>query len=258
MPRRSFPAGCRLARAGVGILLAIPALAHAAESLEFPELTGRVVDAAEILSASTEQTLSGELAAFEERTGGTQIVVATVPSLEGRAIETYGYQLGRHWGIGQRGDDTGALLLVAPEERQVRIEVGYGLEGDLTDAISWDIIQGRILPLFRQGDFDTGVMEGARAMMAAVGGEYEPAAATERSAEQPERRIIAAVIWIFVILILMGSFGRRRGGVGRALLLGAMLGGGGRRGGFGGGGFGGGGFSGGGGSFGGGGASGGW
>lgn len=232
-----------------------------ANDLDFPALTGRVVDAADILSPSTETSLTRELAGYEKASGGTQVVVVTVPSLQGRAIETFGYQLGRHWGIGERDKDTGALLIVAPEERQVRIEVGYGLEGSLTDAVSWDIIQGRILPRFRDGDFDGGVTAGVNGMLAALGGDYQPAAT--RDDGRHRRRAPAVVFWIFVGLILLSSFGRgRRGGLGRALLLGAVLGGigrgGGRHGGLGGGGFGGGGFGGGGGSFGGGGASGGW
>ena len=120
------------------------------------------------MSRGTEQTLTRELAAYEAASGGTQVVVATVPNLQGRAIEEYGYQLGRAWGIGQADEDTGALLIVAPSERQVRIEVGYGLEGRLTDAISWDIIQGRILPAFREGDFDAGVTAGVQGMLAAL------------------------------------------------------------------------------------------
>ncbi len=245
-------------------LLALVALAagaaHAADALTFPKLTGRVVDDAKVLSPDTETALTRELAAFEQQSGGTQIVVATVPSLEGHTIETYGYQLGRQWGIGQRGKNTGALLIVAPAERKVRIEVGYGLEGELTDAVSSDIIQGRILPRFRQGDFDGGVRAGVRGMIAALGGQYQPTDA-QQGERRDRRRAPAALFWIFVGLILLSSFGRRRrGGLGRALLLGGVLGGigRGRPGGFGGGGFGGGGFSGGGGSFGGGGASGGW
>lgn len=255
--RRRHRARERAPTAGLPAILLLCVLClplHAAESPEFPALTGRVVDAADILSTNTERALTAELAGYEQASGGTQVVVATVPSLGGRAIEDYGYQLGRHWGIGQAGEDTGALLIIAPQERLVRIEVGYGLEGRLTDAVSWDIIQGRILPEFRQGDFDAGVAAGTRAMLAALGGEYQPSDAARRATGEDKRRLPALAFWIFVAFIILSSFGRRGGGLGGALLLGSMMGGGGGRGG----GFGGGGFSGGGGSFGGGGASGGW
>lgn len=258
----TLPTGRPWTAALLWLLTAAAPAAFAAEAIDFPKLTGRVVDSANLLDAATERTLTEALAAFEQSSGGTQIVVVTVPSLQGRAIETYGYQLGRAWGIGAKDEDTGALLLVAPQERQVRIEVGYGLEGQLTDAVSWDIIQGRILPRFRDGDFDGGVLAGARAMISALGGEYEPTGAAERKSDR--RRLPALGFWIFVVIILLTSFGRRRGrgrGLMGALILGGMLGGsrgGHHGGGFGGGGFGGGGFSGGGGSFGGGGASGGW
>jgi uncharacterized protein len=245
-PGRARPAVAFLVGQMVGLTMALVPVARGAEAFEFPPLTGRVVDAANLLDATTEASLTSELAAFERASGGTQIVVVTVPSLQGQGIEAYGYQLGRHWGIGARDEDTGALLLVAPAERQVRIEVGYGLEGQLTDAISWDIVQGRILPRFREDDLDGGVVEGARAMIAALGGDYELSAAG--SPESDRRRLPAIIFWIFVAFILLSSFGGRRRGLGRALLLGSMLGGAGR----------GGGFSGGGGSFGGGGASGGW
>lgn len=233
----------------VGLTLAAAAV-QGEETPAFPALTGRVVDAAGILDSAAERALGAELEKFERSSGGIQIVVATVASLHGRPIEEFGYQLGRHWGIGARGEDSGALLLVAPAERQVRIEVGYGLEGDLTDAVSWDIIQGRVLPHFRDGNYEAGVQAGARAMMAALAGDYEPAP----QAGESRRKLPALAFWIFMVIILLSSFGSRGGGMGRALLLGSLLGGSGRRG-FGGGG---GGFRGGGGSFGGGGASGGW
>jgi uncharacterized protein len=119
------------------LLLAVAAIA----APSFPKLSGRVVDAANLLPATTEQQLTGKLAALETRTG-RQLVVATVPSLGGYEIEEYGYQLGRAWGIGGEKADDGAILLVAPNERAVRIEVGYGLEGVLTDAVSSAIIRG--------------------------------------------------------------------------------------------------------------------
>src|SRR5215469_7299936 len=129
--------------------LAIPALAAGPD---FPQLTGRVVDQAGILAPSTRDGLTEMLAQFEQATG-QQVVVVTLRSLQGFPIEDFGYQLGRRWGIGQKGKNTGALLIVAPNERKVRIEVGYGLEGTLTDAGSRIIIEREILPNCRNGDF---------------------------------------------------------------------------------------------------------
>ncbi|MEZ5557924.1 MAG: TPM domain-containing protein [Pseudomonadales bacterium] len=241
-----------------GALLALALLCTAgaaAAEPEFPPLTGRVVDLAGMLSAATRRTLTTELEAHERATGN-QIVVVTLDNLGGQAIEEYGYQLGRAWGIGQKDQNNGALLIVAKAERQVRIEVGYGLEGELTDAISWDIIQGRILPQFREGDFDAGIVAGVHGMIDALGGEYQPTG----SSSGERRRLPAFAFWIFVLIIILSSFGRRRrgGDLTRAILIGSILGGSGRGGRSGGGFGGGGGFRGGGGGFGGGGASGGW
>jgi uncharacterized protein len=91
-------------------------------------------------------------------------------SLQGFTIEEFGYQLGRHWGIGEKGRNNGALLIVAPNERKVRIEVGYGLEDRLTDAESRTIIDQQMLPLFRQGDFSAGTLQGAAAILRVLGG----------------------------------------------------------------------------------------
>ncbi len=115
------------------LILALPALAS---EPKFPPLTGRVVDDAGVLNASTRGELTDMLAEHERATG-EQVVVVTLESLQGYPIEDYGYQLGRHWGIGQKGTNTGALLIVVPKERKVRIEVGYGLEGMLTDTAAF-------------------------------------------------------------------------------------------------------------------------
>src|ERR1700738_664464 len=125
-------------RAVLALLLSVIALA--AYALTFPELTGRVVDDAGILDPSTKAALERKLAEFETKTTG-QLVVVTLKSLQGTSIEDYGYQLGRHWGIGQKEKNNGVLLIVAPNERKVRIEVGYGLEGTLTDAVTKLIIE---------------------------------------------------------------------------------------------------------------------
>ena len=117
--------------------------------------------------------------AERERASGEQIVVVTLKSLQGYAIEDFGYQLGRYWGIGQKGRDNGAILLVAPTEHKVRIEVGYGLEGQLTDAQCRIIIEQVILPEFRRGDFNAGVLQGTQAILRVAGGGEPVAAGTQ-------------------------------------------------------------------------------
>ena len=218
---------------------------------EFPALSGRVVDNANMLNAA-EQRRIGELLAGHERAAGNQVVVATLSDLQGYDIETFSYQLGRHWGIGQRENNNGVLLVVAKRERKVRIEVGYGLEGQLTDAISANIIQAVILPAFKRGQFARGIEAGAAAIVQALGGDY--AVRQTRRGNTSESPLFGIFIMVIILLSFVSSFfgGGRRG---RRGYYGAPYGH--RSGGFGGGGFGGG-FSGGGGSFGGGGASGGW
>jgi uncharacterized protein len=230
----------------------------------FPGLTGPVVDTAHLLPADVFNELSQKLAAYSNSTG-TQLVVVTVPTLNGYPIEYYGYQLGRHWGIGQEGKNNGALLIVDAAEKQVRIEVGYGLEGTLTDAQSFNIIHNVIVPHFKQGDFAGGISAGTDAILKVLG-DQQQAAAQQQARNRSGTGFLMLIIILFALLpLIMAIFGRGRGGPGSGggmgwlgwLALGMLSGGLGRGGGgFGGGGFGG--FSGGGGSFGGGGASGGW
>lgn len=259
---RAFLAFCAV------LLLSFGGTAHAAPT--FPPLTGRVVDDANMLSPATEQQLSGKLATLEQQTG-RQLVVVTLPSLQGYEIEEYGYQLGRAWGIGQAKANNGVLFIVAPNERKVRIEVGYGLEPILTDALSSVILQQAVLPRFRGGDMEGGVVAGTDALIQQLALPDDQAKANvaqaQAAAQQPQRPglpPLAIIIMIFfIIMMLRGMFGRRRygGGLGSALpwIILSGMGGGRDRGGWGGGGFGGGGgFSGGGGSFGGGGSSGSW
>lgn len=227
----------------------LPAQQLHAQALEFPELTGRVVDQAELLDPATESRLSEQLAAHEAATS-EQLVVATLPDLQGATIEQYGYQLGRQWGIGQAEKDNGALLIVAPNERKVRIEVGYGLEGRLTDAQSSAIINQTLTPAFRQGDYARGISEGVAAMIQVLGG--DPLDTTSRtSAQSQQRDKPASPLFIVMFIVVMMLVRGGRGGLLAGMLLGGGLGGGSRGGG-------GGGFGGGGGGFGGGGASGGW
>ena len=253
-----FPS--RYSVAAILALIVLPvSMALAQSTPEFPELSGRVVDNADMLSPSTESQITQMLQAHEQGTT-EQVVVVTVPDLQGYPIEDYSYQLGRHWGIGQKGEDNGALLVVAQQERKIRIEVGYGLEGRLTDAASATIINQIMTPAFQQDQFELGVLNGAAAMVKVLGG--EPLAVPSRpvgSQEKPELSLVSLLFLIIMAVIFFIGGGRGRGGRGRgraALLGGALLGAG--MGGRGGGGFGGGGFGGGGGGFGGGGASGGW
>ncbi|MGE3147843.1 MAG: YgcG family protein [Pseudorhodoplanes sp.] len=157
----------RLAGALVAGLLA---MLMPAAALDFPSLDGRVVDQAGILDGVTRVRLSEKLAAQESRTT-QQIVVATVSSLQGDTIENYANLLFRHWRLGQKDANNGVLLLVAPHERKVRIEVGYGLEGALTDAMSKHIIESAILPAFKAGDFGRGIESGVARILDVLEGE---------------------------------------------------------------------------------------
>lgn len=268
--------------AGLFALLAA-LIASPAWAQEFPELTGRVVDQADIIPPEVEAQLTAKLEALETQTQ-RQLVVATIPDLGGYDIADYGYQLGRAWGLGDAERNDGALLIVAPSERKVRIEVGYGLEPTLTDGLSAIIVQQQILPRFRDGDYPGGIVAGTDAIISQL--QLPPEEAQRIAAEAEQQResdggfpfgvlIWLAFLFFFFILPLFGRGRKRRyrrgggmGGVvgdiilweaGKAVASGILSGGddwGG--GGFGGGGGGFGGFSGGGGSFGGGGASGGW
>ena len=143
------------ALAGALIILSLLVFPGAAQG-SLPALTGRVVDNAGVIDAATETSLTAKLAAFEARSSD-QIVVATIRSLGGEAIEPFANRLFRAWGLGQAGEDNGILLLVAVDDRKMRIEVGYGLEGTLTDLHSKLIIENTMVPAFRAGDFSGGI-----------------------------------------------------------------------------------------------------
>jgi uncharacterized protein len=185
-----------LALAGAAFL----GVAAAGAAPVFPALSGRVVDAANILPAPTRAELEQMLAAHE-RVTSNQVAVVTVDSLQGYTIEDYGYQLGRAWGIGQAGRNNGALLIVAPNERQVRIEVGYGLEGTLTDALADNIIRSVILPQFRAGDMAAGVVAGTRAVLQVIEGTYQPLPEQRGTAGGP----FGSFMSLFVFLVIAGE-----------------------------------------------------
>jgi len=268
----------RAGQAWIGALLAlvlavILAGAPAFAAPVYPELTGRVVDDAHVLSPQVQSDLTLKLAALEQKTS-RQLVVVTVPTLGGDDIEDYGVGLLRKWGVGQKGLNNGALFIIAPSEHRVRVEVGYGLEGMLTDALSSVILQRAAIPKFKAGDYSGGIVDGADALIAQLS--LDPSAAEAKVAEAAATRATAhhhrsgglgGLVPVLLIFFIVFSLTRRGGGGGAGWLLPLMfLGGsrgrddgwGGGGGGWGGGGGGGGGFGGGGGSGGGGGASGSW
>jgi uncharacterized protein len=265
----SWPALALLA----GLLLTLAAASGRAQLSEpkFPALTGRIVDEARLLTAEDRSAIEAELTQLESKSTD-QLVVVTLRSLQGFDIADYGYRLGRAWGIGQQGKNNGILLIVAPQERKVRIEVGRGLEPVMTDLLSGLIIQNTILPRFRRGEFSAGIRAGVSDIKSVLLGDAaEVEARAKRDAKGPESDPMALVIlaiWLAIVLFViwahfrqarhhpqsLGRRGKRDGGI--VFVPGGSGNWGG--GGWGGGGSGGGGWSGGGGDFGGGGSSGSW
>ncbi|MBI9105853.1 MAG: TPM domain-containing protein [Spirochaetales bacterium] len=240
--------------------------------MKVPKLDGRVVDKAGVLSSSDEAAIEQMLLELERITSA-QAVVLTVPDLEGGSIEDYSLQVADEWKLGQADRDNGVIILLALQEKKVRIEVGYGLEGDLTDAKSGYIIREVMLPQFRTGNYAQGLYDGAAAVSGVVAGTADISAEelaaykkTESSSSSgmsiPFNLIIFIIIIFFSSISRLGRRGSRRGGILPWLFLGSMMGSSNRNSHHGGSSFGGGGgfggFSGGGGGFGGGGASGGW
>jgi uncharacterized protein len=249
----------------IAIMLAFAGAAFAAPT--FPALTGRVVDDAHVLTPQVQAQLTQQLADLEQRTT-RQLVVVTLPSLQGYEIEDYGYQLGRAWGIGQKKLNNGALFIIAPSEHRVRIEVGYGLEPVLTDALSSVILNTTVLPKFKAGDMQGGIVAGTDAIVKQLLLDAPAAKAQVAAADQQQQQANddddsgggfdfgSVVVIIIIVFFILGRLFHRGGGLGALpwIALGSLGGGGGSSDDS----FGGGGFSGGGGSFGGGGASGSW
>jgi uncharacterized protein len=242
--------------------VALVFVATVAAALTFPPLTGRIVDQAGILSPAAKAALEPKLAELEDKSG-IQLAVATVSSLEGQDIEPYANELFRAWRLGEAEKNNGVLLLVAPNERRVRIEVGYGLEGTLTDALSKVIITNAITPRFKAGDFSDGVMRGVNDIITVLttdASEWEarPDLRLDREPDvgPPDWLLLAAFFGFFTLFVVSRSFRRLVNNVLLAILVSS---GSGRSGGYSRGGYSGGGsWGGGGGSSGGGGASGGW
>lgn len=185
----------------VVFLLVAGVMIPAAHALEVPPLQGRVNDTARILSASSVRMLEQTLQALEQKES-TQIVVLTIPSLEGDSLEQYTLKVVETWKIGQKGIDNGALLFIAAKDRKIRIETGYGLEGKLTDLVAGRIIRETMVPAFRQGNYDQGVIDGVGAMVAVVKGEYKGHQAVKKP---PRRDPGGFVMFLLIGLAVIGS-----------------------------------------------------
>ncbi len=173
-----------------------------AQTLDFPQLTGRVVDEAGILDSGTRAALT-KVSSDLEAKSTDQLVIVTLRSLRGTSIEDYGYQLGRTWKIGQKDKNNGVLLIVAPNERKVRIEVGYGLEPTLTDAITKFIIENAILPRFKAGDFAGGVKRGAEDIVSVLTGDEEY---KQRATQSAKSQVSTGELIIMMIFVLIAGF----------------------------------------------------
>ena len=195
----------------IGLFLSLLADANA---LDVPPLKGRVNDYAGILSASTQKQLDTVLADLEQ-TDSTQIVVLTLSSLKGENLEGFSMRVAETWKIGQKGLDNGAVLLVALKERKIRIEVGYGLEGRLTDLMAGRIIRNVIVPSFKTGNFDQGITDGVAAMIGVVRGEYAPPQ-TSRRKDTPAGGFHSIFVSLLAFVFFINMLGRVRRGIGAA------------------------------------------
>jgi uncharacterized protein len=178
-------------------LLLVPAPAWA---LDVPMLTGRVVDLAHVLPAPTVEALTARLKTHEDSTSN-QISVLVLPSLEGEPLESFSHRVATTWKLGQKGTDNGVLLLVAMKERKIRIEVGYGLEGTLTDARSAQIIRNEIVPRFRAGDVPGGVTAGVDAILKMIEGTYQ---VSDKAAPGLDSDIMGQVVMAVIVGLVVG------------------------------------------------------
>jgi len=195
------------------LLLLFPCLAY---TLDVPPLRGHVNDYAALLSPATVQELEQRLSDFE-RSDSTQIVVLIIPTLSGENLEEFSIKVAENWKIGQKGVDNGVVLLIVKEERKVRIEVGRGLEGMLTDLVSGRIIRNEIAPSFKRGDFDGGVSAGVAALMAVAKGEYKAAPRDLRHGRKSAHPIFTLALFVGVAAVFLGAISRILGGVAAAV-----------------------------------------
>src|SRR6185369_16867876 len=196
------------------LILAIPVLMpFSATALDVPQLAGRINDYARVLSPEAATRLERKLAAFEQEQS-TQVVVLTVPSLQGEDIDQFAIRVADQWRIGQKGKDNGVILILAQAEHKVRIEVGMGLQGVLPDITAGRIIRDVMRPYLKSGNFDRGVEAGIEAVMAATKGEFK--AAPQEAKRKPHRTSPSTVtlfLLVAVAALILGTFSRYLGGL---------------------------------------------
>lgn len=200
------------------LFLLILSLYSSAHALDVPKLQGYVNDYADMISPSAKAELENELRTFEQ-TDSTQIVILTIPSLEGEEIEDFGIKVGDTWKIGQAGKDNGIIFIVAKQERKMRIEVGRGLEGRLTDLTAGRIIDLVVKPRFKRGDFDGGFIAAVSALIDATRGEFKADGNHHPQKHERSSQILTFLIFGGMILFVLGSFSRILGGLGGAVGL---------------------------------------
>jgi uncharacterized protein len=201
-----------------GILAAVSVLVtllcvQSTWAMAVPALKGRVNDYAGLMSSGTVRQLEDSLAQLES-SDSTQLVVLTIPSLEGDSLEDFSIRVAEQWQIGQKGKDNGALLLVSKNDRKIRIEVGYGLEGKLTDLVSGRIIRNIMVPQFKMGNYDQGIIEGVAAIAGVVRGEYTAPATAPRSRGRGGGS--AGLVGLLALLFFVNMLGRINRGMGAA------------------------------------------
>ncbi|MBI3356959.1 MAG: TPM domain-containing protein [Nitrospirae bacterium] len=182
------------------MFLALCVIAPPGWALEVPPLTGRVVDPSHVLPTPAVESLTAQLAAHEAKTSN-QVAVLIIPSLDGDPFEEFSHRVATTWRLGQKDTDNGALLFVAMKERKVRIEVGYGLEGALTDARSAQIIRNEIVPRFRAGDMPGGVVRGVDAILKTIEGTYQ---ASDKAVPRPDNDVMGQVVVAVIVGLVVG------------------------------------------------------
>lgn len=193
------------------VIITVMLLPHLTWALEVPQLRGRVNDYANLLSPGVSQRLEQALADFE-RSDSTQIVVLTINSLEGESLEEYSIRVAEAWRIGQTKLDNGAILLIAKQERKIRIEVGRGLEGVLTDLVSGRIIRGDISPYFKKNDYDSGITAGVSSIMQVVRGEYRAQPRDLKQGKKSAEPVFTLLVFLLVAVVFLGSISKVLGG----------------------------------------------